>query len=97
MDAQHLAELQANGWTVIPGFVDLDTCRRAREAIDAWLGPATAAVDAASDLGDAALCGSGNYVHSIAHPNPTMAVLAGVSAGNIITAGFFLCAVSSQW
>ena len=38
-----LDELRETGVTVIRGFMDQDTCRRARQALDDFLGPRTPA------------------------------------------------------
>ena len=77
MQAHQLAELQAQGFTVVKALFSRDTCRRARAAIDATLGAGlTEALDrcTAETLGPNST--SGNYIHTIAHPHPALAVIA---------------------
>ena len=77
-------ELRERGFTVVRGFMDRGSCGRVREAMDALLGPERREVvpnrklgdEDALDLGHSSQGGSGGWRHTIAHPNPTMAVCA---------------------
>ena len=58
-----------------PPPLGLAACRRAREAIDALLGPAAEVCDVPEEaLGHNP--GNGSFVHTISHPSPTLAVVA---------------------
>ena len=74
------AELRDLGFTVMRAFVDRESCRRAREVIDGFLG--SVAMEAVSDpvvksqLGHQSQGISAGYSHSVTHPNPAMSVMA---------------------
>jgi hypothetical protein len=76
MEPNQLEELQTVGFTVVRGLFDSDTCRAARTAIDTVLGPDTAeTVEVAGEvLGHNS--GNSNFIHTISHPNPALAVIA---------------------
>ena len=63
-------ELMARGFTVVPGFVDAETCRRARAAIDRSLGDPTAAEPGGPDHPPP------HAIREIAHPDDALAVMA---------------------
>lgn len=63
-----VAELLARGFTVVRGFVDAETCRRARAVIDATLGPPGDKLQPGRAPSEA--------IRSIAHPDSALAVIA---------------------
>ena len=77
MEPRHLDELQHRGFTVLRGLFDAATCRRARAAIDGVLGShlAETVAPAAEAFGDNS--GSSNFIHTVSHPHPSLAVIAG--------------------
>ena len=80
LTAVNTAELREQGFTVVRGFVDAASCRRAREAIDAFLGsePTETVSDPSvrAQLGHESQGISSGFLHSVTHPNPAMAVMA---------------------
>ena len=78
MEPRHLDELQHRGFTVLRGLFDAATCCRARAAIDgvSALGSQLAEkVAPAEAFGDNS--GSSNFIHTVSHPRPSLAVIAG--------------------
>lgn len=69
-------ELRVQGFTVVRGFCDRASCRAAREAIDAYLGTASAerVPVPKEELGHNG--GSGGFTHVVSHPNPILSSMA---------------------
>ena len=63
-------ELMARGFTVVPGFVDAETCRRARALIDDTLGDDPTAAKPGPDHPPP------HAIREIAHPDDALAVMA---------------------
>ena len=86
VDTEELAEL---GFTIVRGFLSREQCARARAAMDGQFGPERGEAIAAADADQASgtvshetrLVGhpsqthSGDYFHSLCHPNPAMTAL----------------------